>query len=829
MKRLFQSIVFLALVITVGMQGVSVRSAESAAELPAEEAPDWYVSDDGGEELSGYMSDDGEEELSAYMSDDSEEVPSGYEQADGEAVPEEEPETGDLSFSEVQEPETGDISFSEVQEPEAVKEDLPPLLEEAEPEETVVLPDDTSADNEELFEMLAEAELYEGIPEDSVMPEEAPDRLLASEPVLFAAFDGLSSGNQVIYDLVTPGLKEIANGTRSYAVFDVTDEERGLSVMTATAEELGVDSLTLPDGSGGRKMNPAATAALKDLYSDTYTFDIKELLRGWVADLPLELYWFDKTKGIKAARYASYQADGWDSEVGDYTTLTISGGYYRISFNVAEEYADSSAEYTVDQSSREALDTAVATAASIVEAYASLSDYDKLDAYRNEICSMVSYYSAASDASYGNPWQLIWVFDGDDSTNVVCEGYAKAFQYLSQLSDFESSLTEVRMAIGKMGRSSYTNHMWNIVTMEDGRNYLADLTNCDTGKAGADRLLFLCGGEGSVTDGYACKVNSGSLNYVYDEYTIQVYGESGLTLAGFNYIHDHVPETVPGTAAKCEEAGLTDGAICSVCGKVLTPQQEIPATGHTFGSWTVKTAATTKAAEVQHRTCTVCGKEETKTVGSKLPVAGYVTDPTSVAYRQQQILNDGTVSGVTYVRLQARAVNAGKYAVRLVWNEISGADGYIIYGGRCGWKMKRIDSVKGTISVRMNLVSGAYYRYRIVAYKLNANGTQRVLTTSAVVFEATKGGKVTNPASVSCSKTSVSVKAGKSVALTASVKPVDSGLKLQNIRAPRFVSADPNTAAVTVDGKVTGKKKGTCYIYAYAQNGLAQSVKVTVT
>ena len=32
----------------------------------------------------------------------------------------------------------------------------------------------------------------------------------------------------------------------------------------------------------------------------------------------------------------------------------------------------------------------------------------------------------------------------------------------------------------------------------------------------------------------------------------------------------------------------------------------------------------------------------------------------------------------------------------------------------------------------------------------------------------------------------------------------------------------------TVDGKVTGKKKGTCYIYAYAQNGVYVRVTVTV-
>ena len=30
---------------------------------------------------------------------------------------------------------------------------------------------------------------------------------------------------------------------------------------------------------------------------------------------------------------------------------------------------------------------------------------------------------------YGDPWQLIYVFDDDPDTNVVCEGYAKAFKY----------------------------------------------------------------------------------------------------------------------------------------------------------------------------------------------------------------------------------------------------------------------------------------------------------------------------------------------------------------------------------------------------------------
>ena len=43
---------------------------------------------------------------------------------------------------------------------------------------------------------------------------------------------------------------------------------------------------------------------------------------------------------------------------------------------------------------------------------------------------------------------------------------------------------------------------------------------------------------------------------------------------------DHTPETVPGKSATCTEDGLTDGVACSVCGKVFTAQEIIPATGN---------------------------------------------------------------------------------------------------------------------------------------------------------------------------------------------------------------------------------------------------------
>ena len=43
-----------------------------------------------------------------------------------------------------------------------------------------------------------------------------------------------------------------------------------------------------------------------------------------------------------------------------------------------------------------------------------------------------------------------------------------------------------------------------------------------------------------------------------------------------------------------------------------------------------------------------------------------------------------------------------------------------------------------------------------------------------------------------------------------------------------FESSDPKIASVGKKGVVKGLKKGTCYIYVYAQNGVYKKIKVTV-
>jgi len=44
----------------------------------------------------------------------------------------------------------------------------------------------------------------------------------------------------------------------------------------------------------------------------------------------------------------------------------------------------------------------------------------------------------------------------------------------------------------------------------------------------------------------------------------------------------HVEEVIPGTPATCTQTGLTEGTKCSVCGKVLKEQEEIPVIDHLY-------------------------------------------------------------------------------------------------------------------------------------------------------------------------------------------------------------------------------------------------------
>lgn len=266
-------------------------------------------------------------------------------------------------------------------------------------------------------------------------------------------------------------------------------------------------------------------------------------------DCPYELYWHDKSKegGIGSASY-----------INNDVASTIA-----ISMTVAKEYRDGN-EYTINRTEVSQATAAAAKAKEIVAKYSGKSDYEKLKGYLDEICSLVSYNDEAAEDSttpYGNPWQLIWVFDGNPETEVVCEGYSKAFQYLCD----ESGFTGCYTVTGTMGGGTGAGpHMWNIVTLE-GKNYLVDVTNCDGDGVGRPDQLFLAGTAGSVQNGYTFTLNNGlsKITYVYDSDQYGLLGEV-LNLADAPYENDkRLPVSVTVPEVKVVYGDSVDNSVLS--------------------------------------------------------------------------------------------------------------------------------------------------------------------------------------------------------------------------------------------------------------------------
>ncbi len=238
-----------------------------------------------------------------------------------------------------------------------------------------------------------------------------------------------------------------------------------------------------------------------------------------------ELFWHDKTSGFDFKFNYTPQGN------------KIIGGTAIVSFIVSSEYrANADDPYTVDSQKISSANNTLSKAQQIVNENANKSDYEKLLAYKNAICDLVSYDTEAAKDSYTGsdaPFQMISVFDGDPNTNVVCEGYSKAFQYLCDLSTFKNA--KCYTATGTMsGGTGAGPHMWNIVSIGS-NNYLVDVTNCDEGTVGAPNLLFMANPtSGSWNETYIF-ANAHNISYKYDEAIQSNYGESILKLATTAY------------------------------------------------------------------------------------------------------------------------------------------------------------------------------------------------------------------------------------------------------------------------------------------------------
>lgn len=187
----------------------------------------------------------------------------------------------------------------------------------------------------------------------------------------------------------------------------------------------------------------------------------------------------------------------------------------------------------------------------------------------------------------------------------------------------------------------------------------------------------------------------------------------------------------------------------------------------------------------------------------------------------------------SYSKLRLRVPTSTRTTNVLKWTKQTGADGYVIYGNLCNSKGKTYKLVK-QVTIKDNtttswidtkLASGTYYKYYIKAYKL-VDGKKVWIAKSKVVHSTTTGGKYSNAKSVKVNKTSVSLAVGKTFSIKAEQVLKDKPIAgHQNIK---YESGNSKVASVTSKGVIKAKKKGTCYIYVYAQNGMYKRIKVTV-
>lgn len=390
---------------------------------------------------------------------------------------------------------------------------------------------------------------------------------------------GLTGNTKKVYDYTLAEVKKIASGTIASTVIEVP-----LSLFVDqfifSEADLGLSSDEHPyiinESGQPEPNNLILQKAISILDSRVQADNIFGYLR---SDCPYELYWQgigNPDEDIYPYRWESYSI-GYSvsfNEKEAFTTFYIldpeapegANPYdykldsicaYRQKFLVDPSYRAEEADlYTVDTTKTHKAAESVRYAQEIVAKAADKSDYEKLSYYREKICLLVSYDENARNLVGNtiidiNPWQIINVFDKDPSTNVVCEGYSKAFQYLCDLTSFNSSQISCISPTGTMEYEGKGEpHMWNIVTMDDGKNYMVDVTNCDGNSIGAPDQLFLKGSgseETGLVNPYTRKLDiygeEETVTYKYDNDTLQFYDTTALTLSTTDY--DYTAPTEP--------------------------------------------------------------------------------------------------------------------------------------------------------------------------------------------------------------------------------------------------------------------------------------------
>lgn len=382
----------------------------------------------------------------------------------------------------------------------------------------------------------------------------------------------LSGNDYAVYAFLMEKIEEVASGNSESTAFCLPLSVLNEGKLEYSAEELGYSIVS--------------DEAVQN-FIQKFQFDISKVAGALMSDCPYSLYWYDKTS-LNALTVSGFDIYGNSS-----CLWVDENAYMTVSLMVSADYSKSGNAGTteVNTAITSLVNSVVSNAQGIVaEAIANgcNTDYKKLVYYRDWISSHVSYnHEANPNGNYGNPWQLIWVFDNDASTNVVCEGYSKAFKWLCDLTSFDDSRIGCILVTGDLYENGALlgGHMWNIVRMNDGQYYMADITNYDGDGNGDEPVLFL-GGYTSYENGlYRFNLSNYDL---YNHYLCYKYDDG--TLSGFSSEElgiSHTPYTKRYTVTfDANGHGVAPQPISGLeLGTSISVPEEPQAAGYSFGGW----------------------------------------------------------------------------------------------------------------------------------------------------------------------------------------------------------------------------------------------------